>query len=100
MTAHEIKVPQGMLEAAMEAVGDYPQDTLAMMQALEAALRWLSENPIVPTIERCNEIVDRWGLGHPLHPDPPVVWVMRGIEEGQRRMFRAPEPETEIAEER
>lgn len=42
--------------------------------AIEAALRWLSENPIVPTLEQVNELM-------------PLPTVRDIIAEWQRRMF-------------
>lgn len=94
----KISVPEGMLKAGLlgarlEAYcGDDQRD---FQHALEAALLWLSENPIVPSdaqLEDLRESVkDR------------TSWkgqCMEAIVEFQRRMFAAPEPEVpeEVAE--
>jgi len=56
---------------------------------LEAALLWLSENPIVPTDEQSLAVV---GLKRAF-PFDAHEWVRWGAVEWQRRMFLAPEPE-------
>ena len=84
----KIAIPEGMLEAAVAAVKIPVSGQLARNQThdiLEAALRWLSENPIVPTMEQATEMSDS---GHPCVLDG--VWY---ATEWQRRMFLAPEPE-------
>ena len=82
-------VPEGMVKAAIFAwrlhpIRGYPPED-AVCKAVEAALRWLSENPIVPTMEQATEMSDS---GHPCVLDG--VWY---ATEWQRRMFLAPEPE-------
>ena len=82
----KITVPEGMINAGAEALQNY-DDCIPVI--LEAALRWLSENPIVPTPEQALEMAtggkfdhfDNWEL---------VRW---GSSEWQRRCFLAPEPE-------
>ena len=84
----KIIVPDGMLKSANDAWIACEYEKLdAMRDALEAALLWLSENPIVPTDEQivllkreCPTRIEfyrfRWATA-----------------EWQRRMFLAPEPE-------
>ena len=73
-------VPEGMLKAAHdEAVRSAGQ----IGKCLEAGLRWLSENPIVPTEQQLSDIA---ADAH--------VCMDEVIAEWQRRMFLAPEPET------
>jgi hypothetical protein len=102
----KIKVPDGMLAAAKESIeskswdarnGEDQADCVTIVGddaealavvALEAALLWLTENPIIPIGEKAMEIAksqcdDRiTGIG-----------VFTGAVEWQRRMFLAPEPE-------
>ena len=88
MSETKIKVPEGMRRAAEDAVvRDLPGSNYCgiVNVGLEAALRWLSENPIVPTMEQATEMSDS---GHPCVLDG--VWY---ATEWQRRMFLAPEPE-------
>ena len=91
--AERIVIPEGMLDAFEDAHVEYllkhKSDPLVPMKAcifaLEAALRWLSENPIVPTMEQATEMSDS---GHPCVLDG--VWY---ATEWQRRMFLAPDLE-------
>ena len=51
----EIKVPEGMLKAATTHVsGSFAE--MAVEVGVEKALKWLSENPIVPTDEQMAEL--------------------------------------------
>ena len=105
MSETKIKVPEGMLATASNTAreiklailhqGPREVDALAQTkpefiasQILEAALRWLAENPIVPTVEQCNEIARMWFAKHDFNATPRDF-----IAEWQRRMFAAPEPE-------
>jgi hypothetical protein len=92
MNDKKIVVPLDMAMAAAKAVYDqcnrvdyHPQIRIA----LEAALRWLAENPIVPTDMQCeamytSSLNDRRGS---------TGYVREFSVEWQRRMFLAPEPE-------
>jgi hypothetical protein len=81
----KIVVPKEMQVAFVKAMqdrfGSVPGGTAV---GLEAALRWLSEHPIVPTMEQATEMSDS---GHPCVLDG--VWY---AIEWQLRMFLAPEP--------
>ena len=106
MSDKKILVPEGMLKAAVEAVRDRSEfgfhfidnkDELRSRRArivaqtqdtLEAALLWLSENPIVPTNEQTQGVCDSIFVGSENLLDPRDAMV-----EWQRRMFLAPEPE-------
>lgn len=101
----DIKVPEEMLEAGEQALhgkawpgtDEEGRRNTVMFTAVEAqdigaavlkaALRWLSENPIVPTDEQWKAINHerQW-------PDNAYRrrWL---VVEWQRRMFLAPEPE-------
>lgn len=79
----KIVVPGGMLDAAL------PFCDNQMHSALEAALRWLSENPIAPNDEQVGRM---WCAKNKL-PFEGTDWVRWGASEWQRRMFLAPEPE-------
>lgn len=96
MSEKKIVVPTGMIEAAhvawqMHPIRGYDPDD-AINKALEAAIRWLSENPIVPTRKQWDEIgASPEVYGHVYSNSDEaeielcVAW--------QRRMFLAPEPE-------
>jgi len=90
----EIKVPDGMLKAAMASRMSIkgqiaPWSEGMCLQVLEAALRWLSENPIVPTYNQLNSFASER-----TSPDA-IQWF---CAEWQRRMFLAPD-HPEIPEE-
>ena len=86
-------VPDGMLETAIEDCMDLPihgPDGIgaAMCErALEAAVRWLAENPIEPTKEQWSKLWTDTRSGG-LHGGNYKM-----LSEWQRRMFLAPEPE-------
>lgn len=99
MREQKIVVPDGMLAAAWQdiaaamkerifvgVIGGVAELHVARI-AVEAALRWLSENPIVPTDEQWRALNEerQW-------PDNSNRrrWL---VIEWQRRMFLAPEPE-------
>lgn len=93
----KIVVPHGMEMAAWDAmdvhakfhspaVGCQPGSMCSLDVGLEAALRWLSDNPLRPTGRNIQEISDnltRQGEGHSTEDY---------IAEWQRIMFFAPEP--------
>lgn len=59
----KIKVPEGMLSAVEQALedNDWPARPKEQSRvACEAALRWLSENPIVPSDEQFADMDQRW----------------------------------------
>ena len=85
MGEKRVVVPEGMYDAAMK----YQDSGIQCGAALEAALRWLSENPIVPSVEQCDAIRDVLGPREDL-----MQWQVKEVAfEWQRRMFLAPEPE-------
>ena len=77
MQEKKIVVPDGMLKAAIECRNLEGIHKRTFEAILEAALRWLSDNPIKPTRHQVTELM--------------VIPFM--FEEWQRRMFLAPEPE-------
>lgn len=85
-----IKIPKGMLEAALEGLGIEVVHARRkyVKAALEAALRWLAENPIVPTDEQAKEL---WNHPKVLHGSEHYAKAM--ARDWQRMMFHAPEPE-------
>lgn len=82
----KIKVPEGMLKAfhRSEAHDGLKWDDNVLENMLEAALRWLSDNPIVPTRDDVLKMNRGWHF---------EVEIISAITEWQRRMFLAPEPE-------
>lgn len=87
-THRKIQIPPAMLKAAGASTNGVDPEGYLIYCMLEAALRWLAENPIVPTEQQAYDIAmqksqfqfDPWEL---------VRW---GAVEWQRRMFLAPEP--------
>ena len=92
-------VPEGMLAAAWQDIAAAMKERISVggiggvaelhvaRIAVEAALRWLSENPIVPTDEQIRDLFEanRYGVSR-------EAWRIY-FTEWQRRMFLAPEPE-------
>ena len=99
MSEKRISVPEGMLKAAVSAAwkhigfssphassrvaGEIEESFLV---SLEAALRWLSENPIVPNELQFSRLYDESDL-----KDGRLTY--HAVIEWQLRMFDAPEPE-------
>ncbi len=77
-----VTIPKGMLEAALDAPIDEARESQTYA-VLEAALRWLSENPIVPTDAQIEEMKIKLV---PVHPHWSNI-----VAEWQRRMFLAPD---------
>lgn len=97
----KIVVPEGMLKAAVEDAAwngpIYGARGAIGVIVLEAGLRWLSENPIVPnasdTLGLLQEIVQSGHLSNEEYCSIPSTTVRAVIREWQCRMFLAPEPE-------
>lgn len=86
MADRKIVVPEGMLKAACNAYSVEPKlrsrsDTVFV---LEAALLWLSENPIVPTAAWSDSTIRGWDV-------LTEQSLIAAILEWQRRMFLAPD---------
>jgi hypothetical protein len=112
--SERIVVPDGMLKAAVDArmaIWEHANDgyrnswmgvsaeasiTAQESIALEAALRWQSENPIVPTDEQCDELINMIGAnGRSLVRYPSRISKEQArnmLVEWVRRMYLAPEP--------
>jgi len=91
MSEKKVTVPDGMLKAAlahMIGLGFNPAKE-STRELLEAALRWQSENPIVPTWSDMDHMLDAYS------PDdvPSVSDCQFVAVEWQRRMYLAPAPE-------
>ena len=97
MSEKRYVVPEGMLTETEVAIvnsitsGHNKSWEMAKV-ALEAALRWQSENPIVPTDEQ----IDGMSVGNFSHGAGRRA-VKRGAVEWQRRMYLAPEPVLDAA---
>ena len=92
-----IVIPDGMLKAAVDAAWGGPIHVGGGALAgivLEAALRWLSENPIVPTRQNLEDMRTDWEDTPEQNAEKVVLFL---IYEWQRRMFLAPEPEDDKA---
>lgn len=83
-TIGNVKIPEGMLKAAMYDDGAGYLSEAWMERRLEAALRWLSENPIVPTDKQLEDIAS-------FASAPTHFGVSIWFQQWQRRMFLAPE---------
>ena len=102
MNDPKIKVPEGMLKAAFNGAGKTvqgcPWQEIAAA-SVEAALLWMSENPIVPTTSQAEVVRDavdkvmEHGKGRLLNGSMVSDGVIETCVEWQRRMFLAPEPE-------
>ena len=86
MNSGKIIVPKGMLKAAGAASGGVDPHGYYLVGPLEAALRWLSENPIVPTLDQI-ESMRRLSS----YTDKPLCTYQDVAVEWQRRMFLAPQ---------
>ncbi len=90
----KIQVPEGMLKAAFESsvywnsIGKHPAYELEIRNSLEAGLRWLSENPIVPTTEQ----VDRTARD--------IGWEVGCFVENYKMIFQAWQRRMFLAEEK
>jgi hypothetical protein len=84
---NRIIVPEGMFTAFIGAENhDGPKwDDRVLYKMLKAALLWLSENPIVPTLEQAEYMYDGAKGSH-------SASIQYCMTEWQRRMFLAPEP--------
>lgn len=100
MSEKKYVLPNGMERAAWDAmdahakvhgpaVGCVLGSMCSLTAGLEAALRWLSENPITPTKQQLQEMYDSPGCPK----EGTYVPVPYYLCEWQRRMYLAPEPE-------
>lgn len=82
MSEIKVVVPEKMLDAVNGAsvVAQNLHDE-SLFEMLEAALRWLSENPIVPTVEQSSDMMEKF----------PVNTTRNVCVEWQRRMFLKPD---------
>ena len=85
----KIKVPDGMLKAALTANVDGVDTSERIARGLEASIRWLSENPIVPTLDQWESCYR--GIPSGSYPSSSEVEIAQCVE-WQHRMFLAPEP--------
>jgi hypothetical protein len=91
MSDKKIKVPDGMLEAAMRAsmeAGLPIGPSTELRVVIEAALRWLSAGHMdfpLPLLKEILEAVPGWKLNETV--------IQNVLHQGLRRMFLAPEPE-------
>ena len=91
MSEKRIVVPEEMFKAMVHAEnhpGDKWDDDV-LWEMLEAALRWLSENPIAPNDEQVDALTNEVP-----YQDSGNGRIFRAvIDKWQRRMFLAPGPE-------
>lgn len=77
----KIVVPDGMLKAAI------PFWWVHMHSALEAALRWQTENPPIPTLPQLRAV--EMAAAH--EPNGSTGWLSDVLQEWVRRMYDSPE---------
>jgi hypothetical protein len=97
MSDSKIQVPEGMLEAVDRACPSLDYLPAGRKRdILEAALRWLSKNPIVPTKQQALELCQVYRDAGP--QGPSFLYDMLSVvsAEWQRRMFLAPDPDEPI----
>jgi hypothetical protein len=90
--SEKIAVPEGMLEAGREAWknglnSDIP--STLVRHILEAALRYQSNNPAMPTVDQMEKMTG-WSK---INDDLKIHQCLIVILAWQRRMYDAPEPE-------
>lgn len=85
----EIEVPDGMWTAAMKATLDAGCliNTQQATVAIEAALRWLSENPIAPNEREFGECISNAG-GHPILADWLKDAQAKGVDTATQTNYR------------
>lgn len=86
-------VPDAMLEAVKKAAEARGRFCMYSREDLEEAVRWIAENPIVPTEKQFQDMARAtW----PISTYTPTVemarWSKATVIEWQRRMFLAVEP--------
>jgi len=86
-----VVIPEGMLQVGRAAYNAYVTADRGAIFILEAALRWLSENPVVPTPEQTKKLLATVQFGAGREIDPHLIENL--LLAWQRRMFLAPEPE-------
>ena len=97
MRDKKIVVPKGMLDAAMWqgnlVKGGF--DPYIVMLILKAVLRWMSDHPIVPTVQDAAEMAEAEKCGNigRIRPFSVEDCITFYATEWQRRMFFTPEPE-------
>lgn len=92
MSDKKYVVPDGMLMAARKRWPESATGETVIRDRIEAALRWLSENPIVPTDEQAIELLKLGGLYG--NPSLTNLRQLREITGGfQRIIFLDPQPE-------
>lgn len=84
----KIYVPHEMRAAALRAAAWKVIINEQIDAALKAALQWLSENPIVPTLTEVAFWAD--GLSREIRKEHPSIVAQGFAVEWQRRMFLAP----------
>lgn len=88
MSEKKYMVPEGMLQAVYKEKYPCSVRSSEMEKHLEAALRWLAENPSIPSADWVHEKVTS------IHDSLLIqTIIVRMIAEWQREMFLAAEPE-------
>lgn len=88
MNEKRIKVPEGMLNAAMAAFEWQFHSRDEVLNLLESSLQWLAENPVVPTREQEFALHDTWDGKVKSEVGGEIAsQILYSVVEWQRRMF-------------
>lgn len=88
MSIEKIAIPNGMVDAAIKEGHGWSDRNNSITHGLEAALLWLSENPILPDMKTLNQMFDK------LDDRSGGTYIPAYLEEWQRRMFLSPTSDT------
>ena len=92
----KIVVPKGMLEAAASAT--FLNEENGLEKVIEAALRWLSEHPIMPSTEQLLRMSRQYIDAKRSEIDEEMILFIKHLVcAWQCRMFLAPKPEVPCA---
>ncbi len=86
----KILIPEAMRKAVESALDHLDPEEFMFYPGLEAALRWLSENPIVPTDAQTKKIREAFFAQNDVNE-----LIKFTLIEWQKHMFIAPEPNEE-----
>lgn len=92
MSDKKYTLPQKMVDAAYQwCPASFAMPAVIAM--LEAAVKWLAENPVIPNDKQLREMCFDGSVNN--NGTPADAWqITNYIREWQRRMFLAPEPDS------
>lgn len=90
MNKQRYVIPEGMLRAAKDAYHAQTQDgvdTMAIRESLEAAFRWLGDNPVKPSTQQIREMLGSGWSDSTCEGTMTGVMLAGLLMEWERRMF-------------